>query len=77
MPGTGDEPDARTLEVVVWIAECMDLQLAAVAGSRIHMADPQGTLEYGLQFALDLRGLGFGSQRRWQWFAQSADTANV
>ena len=37
-----DEPDPEALEVVVRVAEGVDLELAAVARARVDLADGQG-----------------------------------
>ena len=57
MAGTGHELDAQALDVVVRVAQGMDLQLAAIAGAGVDLADGQGLAEDGQQLALDALGL--------------------
>ena len=45
MLGAGGEADAQRLEVVVGVAQRVDLQPAAVAGAGVDLADHQGPAE--------------------------------
>jgi hypothetical protein len=47
----GDELDAQALDVVVGVVERVDLQLAAVAGAGVDLADRQRLAEDAQQFA--------------------------
>jgi len=46
MPRTGYEPDTQPFDIIVWIAERMDLQLAAVAGPGVNGPNTERTAEY-------------------------------
>jgi hypothetical protein len=43
--GAGDEADTETFEVIDRIVECMDLELAAIAGPRIDVANAERAAE--------------------------------
>jgi len=77
VPGTCDEPDSESLEVVKRIIEGVDLEFAAVAGTCINVADAQCTpqhctnvLLYAVADAQALIGL------RW-WLGGDTDRRNL
>ena len=49
--GRGDEVDAEALDVVDGVVEGDDLQLAAVAGAGVHLADGQRTAQHPVNLA--------------------------
>jgi hypothetical protein len=53
MTGTGYETDAETFKVVKWIVERVDLELAAVAGARVDVADAQCTPEHSTDVIIE------------------------
>ena len=55
MARAGDELDAETLDVVVRIAERVDLELAAVARAGVDLADRQRAAERAQEFCLQPR----------------------
>ena len=55
MARRGDEAQAEALQVVERIVERVDLQLAAVAGAGIDLADRQAAAEPAPRRALDVR----------------------
>ena len=60
MPRAGDESDTETFEIVEWVAERMDLELATVAGTRVNGANAQCTTQHSenalLQPCCDTQG---------------------
>ncbi len=67
MARAGDELDAETFNVVVRIAECVDLQLAAIARACVDLPDRQRLTENVEQLpvnALDRGGLARRGGRR-------------
>src|SRR4029077_7431143 len=42
-----DEADAKALEVVERIVERMNLELTAIAGARVHLADAESPAQHG------------------------------
>ncbi|ODV41258.1 hypothetical protein AWV79_26955 [Cupriavidus sp. UYMMa02A] len=68
MARAGNELYAQPLDVVVRIAECVDLQLAAIARAGIDLPDRQRLAKNVEQFLVDARdgdGLACRAGRRW------------
>ena len=68
MAGRGHEADAEALDVVEGVVERVDLELAAVAGTRVDLADAETAAEPARDDAAKLAARGFeavaGHRRR-------------
>ena len=77
MPRTGYEPNAKTFEVVEWIAERMDLQLAAVTGTRIDGANAQCATQHRENARLQRFGDTQGFVGRWRQLGSDSRAMNL
>jgi hypothetical protein len=64
VPGARDEPDAEALDVVVRVAERVDLELAGVAGAGVDLPDRQRAAEDAQDVVLQPRDAGRIGGRR-------------
>ena len=74
---TGDELDAQSLDVVIRIAERVNLQLAAVARAGVHLADGQRAAERAQQFLLQPRDDDHVLRRRGRRFGLDSRPGNL
>ena len=78
MARRGDEVDAETLQIVVRIVQGVNLQLAAVAGARIHHADGERSAIAALDKFGDLCAQAFDlSLSLWQRLGDYASAQDL
>jgi len=71
----GDELDARAFEIVVGVVEGVDLQLTAVAGAGVAVADGERAAEDGPETLVE--GVGDGGGVRWRRRLRLREDAGV
>jgi hypothetical protein len=77
VPRACDEPDTEPVEVVKWIVEGVDFQLAAIAGAGVDVTDAQRAAKYGTDVALQAVANAQAFIRLRRWLGDDAERCNL
>ena len=77
VPWACDEANAKTFEIVEWVAECVHFQFAAVAGTCVDSANAQCATQHVENARLQCFGNAQRVVSRWRWFCGNSGAVNL